>query len=145
MTLFNSLMCRFLFEVSTRENMIAKLSQWPEHAGSKDEKLNMNIYGVLPVSCNFASYHLLLRKDWFKTACKKAIIHHFMHKTEVIKEQYSTETLKPKPDIIGFQYCCQIILIVTGSSVWFSGRKNNLSLLVLTFIICNINFRIAKL
>lgn len=51
-----------------------------------------------------------------------------MHTAEVIRQLYSTGTLKPNLDIIGFQYCCQTILIVTESSIWSSGRKNNLSL-----------------
>jgi len=104
----------------------------------------MIILGVFPVSFNFASYHLLLHKDYFKTACEKAIIHHFMHTAEVIKQQCTTGVLKPKPDIIGFQYCCQKILIVTESSIWSSGRKNNLSPLVLTSTVRNTKFRMAK-
>lgn len=104
----------------------------------------MIIPGVLPVSFNFASFSPLLHKNYFETSCKKAIILHFMYMAEVIKQQYSTGTLKPKLDIIGFQYCCQIILIVTDSSIWSSGRQNNIFPLVLMSTVCNIKFRMTK-
>lgn len=104
----------------------------------------MIIPGVLPVSFNFASFSPLLHKNYFKTSCKKAIILHFMYMAEVIKQQYSTGTLKPKLDVIGFQYCSQIILIVTDSSIWSSGRQNNLFPLVLMSTACNIKFRMTK-